>query len=261
MSPGPGGTSGNLPPTVVTTKRRPVAPRTPARKSSLGGAHSAPRRRSGAAARAPRRAPSILRRHAADLWSIGLITLGVLLALAIWGDALGPVGHGINVGLATVVGWTRILIPLIAVGAGVVLLVERERPEPVRTCLGAALGIVGFCGLGQLAKSNPPFSPSVNLQQAGGWVGALVGRPLHAGIGSAGSGVLFVVVVFVAGLIATGVSLATFGRIVGNGASAVGSTLASWWNSGVTHGRRDRRGRRAGRQGQARQGRAGAASA
>ncbi len=157
----------------------------------------------------------------------------MLLALAIWGDALGPVGHGINVGLATVVGWTRILIPLIAAGAGVVLLVERDRPEPVRTCLGAALGIIGFCGLGQLAKDNPPFSPSVDLQQAGGWVGALVGRPLHAGIGSAGSGVLFVALVFVAGLIATGVSLATFGRIVGTSAGAVGSTLASWWNSGV----------------------------
>ena len=155
------------------------------------------------------------------------------MALAIWGDALGPVGHGINVGLATVVGWTRILIPLIAIGAGVVLLVERDGPEPVRTCLGAALGIVGFCGLGQLAKSNPPFSPSVDLRQAGGWVGALVGRPLHAGIGSAGSGVLFVAFVFVAALIATGVSLATFGRIVGSGAGAIGSTLSSWWNSGV----------------------------
>jgi len=214
---------------VVTTKRRPVAPRTPARKSTSRGAHSAPRKR----APAPPPAPSILRRHAADLWSIGLITLGVLLALAIWGNALGPVGSDITVGLATVVGWTRILIPLIAAGAGVVLLLERERPEPVRTCIGAALAIVGFCGLGQLAKSNPPFSPSVDLRHAGGWVGALVGRPLHAGIGSAGSGVLFVALVFVAGLIATGVSLSTFGRIVGNGASVVGSTLTSWWNSGV----------------------------
>ena len=44
-------------------------------------------------------------------------------------------------------------------------------PSRVRTCLGAALGIVGFCGLGQLAKDNPPFSPSVDLRQAGGWVG------------------------------------------------------------------------------------------
>ncbi len=215
---------------MVTTKRRPVAPRTPVRKSSSRGAHSAPRKR----ASAPAPAPSILRRHAADLWSIGLVTLGVLLALAVWGDALGPIGHGVDTGLAAVLGWTRILIPIIAAGAGVVLLLERERPEPLRTGIGAALGIIGFCGLGQLAKHNPPFSPSLHLRQAGGWVGALVGRPLHAGIGSAGATVLLVVLVFVAGLIATGVSLATFGRIVGTGAGALGSTLASWWNAGVT---------------------------
>jgi S-DNA-T family DNA segregation ATPase FtsK/SpoIIIE len=212
---------------VVTTKRRPVAPRTPARKTASRGAHSAPRKR---AAPAP---PSLLRRHSADLWSIGLVTLGVLLALAIWGDALGPVGHGVNSGLAVVLGWTRILIPIVTAGAGVVLLVERDRPEPLRTGIGAALGVIGFCGLGQLAKDNPPFQPSIGLRQAGGWVGALVGRPLHAGIGSAGSGVLFVALVFVAGLIATGVSLATFGRIVRTGTTALGSTLASWWNSGT----------------------------
>jgi S-DNA-T family DNA segregation ATPase FtsK/SpoIIIE len=157
----------------------------------------------------------------------------VLLALAIWGDALGPVGHGVNTGLAIVLGWTRILIPIVTAGAGVVPLVERDRPEPLRTGIGAALGVIGFCGLGQLAKDNPPFRPSIGLRQAGGWVGALVGRPLHAGIGSAGSGVLFVALVFVAGLVATGVSLATFGRIVRTGAAALGSTLASWWNSGT----------------------------
>ncbi len=214
---------------MVTTKRRPVAPRTPARKSNPRGAHSAPRKRVSTAAPPP----SILRRHSADLWSIGLVTLGVLLALAVWGNSLGPVGNGVNTALATVLGWTRILIPMIVAGAGVVLLVERERPEPLRTGVGAVMGIVGFCGLGQLAKHNPPFHPSANLRVAGGWVGALAGRPLHAGIGSAGAGVLFVALVFVAGLIATGVSLATFGRIVGTGASALGSTLASWWNSGV----------------------------
>ena len=153
--------------------------------------------------------------------------------MAIWGDALGPVGHDVDTGLAIVLGWTRILIPIVTAGAGVVLLVERDRPEPLRTGIGAALGVIGFCGLGQLAKDNPPFQPSIGLRQAGGWVGALVGRPLHAGIGSAGSGVLFVALVFVAGLIATGVSLATFGRIVRTGAAALGSTLASLWNSGT----------------------------
>jgi S-DNA-T family DNA segregation ATPase FtsK/SpoIIIE len=221
---------------VVTTKRPPVAKRAPARKPASRGAHSAPRKRAAPRTRvaAP---PSILQRHSIDLWSIGLITLGVLLALALWsgGHALGPVGHDINTGLADVVGWTRILLPLISAGAGVVLLLERERPEPLRTGLGAALGIVGFCGLGELAKSPlPPLGTTFGqLRPAGGFIGAVVGRPLHAGIGTAGAAVLFVALVFAAGLIATGISLATFGRLVHTGAGAVGSTLASWWNSGA----------------------------
>jgi len=217
--------------TVVTTKHRPVAKRAPARKTGSRGAHQAPRRR----VTAPE--PSIFQRHAADLWAIGLITLGVLLALALWGQALGPVGHAVDTGLATLVGWTRIILPIVSAGAGVVLLIERERPEPLRTGLGALLGVIGFCGLGELAKGTPSVSDSQpllsTLRQAGGWVGALVGHPLHAGIGSAGSAVLFVALIFVACLIATGVSLATFGQGVRAAAGAVGATLASWWNAGV----------------------------
>jgi S-DNA-T family DNA segregation ATPase FtsK/SpoIIIE len=144
------------------------------------------------------------------------------------------VGNDVNTGLADVMGWTRILIPIISAGAGVVLLLERERAEPLRTGLGAALGIIGFCGLGELAKQPlPSFRPLSQLRLAGGFIGALVGRPLHAGIGTAGAAVLFVALVFAAGLIATGISLATFGRLVHTGAGAVGSTLASWWNSGT----------------------------
>jgi S-DNA-T family DNA segregation ATPase FtsK/SpoIIIE len=212
---------GNLVVTVVTTKSRAAA-----RKPAARGRHQAPRRRT-----APE--PSILRRHASDLWAIGLITLGVLLALALWGQGLGPIGGHINMGFATLVGWTRVLIPILSAGAGIVLLVERERPEPLRTGLGVALGIIGFCGLGELSDHHPPLSRSAQLHSGGGWVGALVGHPLWAGIGTAGAVVLFVALVLVAGLIATGVSLATFGRLVRVGAGAVGSTLASWWNSGL----------------------------
>jgi DNA segregation ATPase FtsK/SpoIIIE, S-DNA-T family len=229
VSPEIGGAGDNLVGTVVTTKRRPVAPRTPARKPVSRGTHAAPRKR----AAPPPPPPSILRRHAPDLWAIGLITLGVLLALALWGQALGPVGHAIDTGLAYALGWPRVIIPIVSAGAGIVMLVERERPEPIRTGVGAALGVIGVCGLGELTNGSPSLHETGKLKGGGGWVGALVGHPLHAGIGSVGAGVLFVALVFVAILIATGVSLATFGRGVQTGAGAVGRTLASWWNSGV----------------------------
>src|ERR1700677_420796 len=212
----------------MTPKRRAASARPPARKSTSRGAHQAPRRR---AAAAPE--PSIFQRHAVDLWAIGLITLGVLLALALWGSGLGPIGHHVNTGFAYLVGWMRVIIPLISVGAAVVLLLERERPEPLRTGLGALMGVVGFSGLGELAKGAPTFHQSQQLRDAGGWIGVLFGHPLRAGIGSAGAAILFVALIVVAGLIATGGSLGSFGHAVRVRAGAVGSTLRSWWNAGV----------------------------
>jgi S-DNA-T family DNA segregation ATPase FtsK/SpoIIIE len=207
---------------VVTTKRRPAT-----RQGTRTSARKPPARRK----KAP--PPSILRRHAADLWAIGLITLGVLLALAVWGEALGPVGRGVNTGLASLVGWSRIIVPLVCIGAGVVLLAERERPDPLRTGLGSALGLIGVCGLAELAKDAPEISaPMSDLRTAGGWLGALVGHPLHAGLGTAGAAVLFVAVVIVAVLIATGVSLASFGAALKVATLAVGRTLTTWWGGG-----------------------------
>jgi len=69
--------------------------------------------------------PPFWRVQARDLWAVGLITLGVLLALALWGQQLGPVGHGTDTGLALFAGWTRVLLPLVAAGAGLALLLDR----------------------------------------------------------------------------------------------------------------------------------------
>jgi S-DNA-T family DNA segregation ATPase FtsK/SpoIIIE len=202
---------------VVTTKSRPAAKRAPARKPAQ---HS--RKRTAA------RPPSILRRHKADLWAIGLITLGVLLALALWGRDLGPAGHAVDTALANLVGWTRIIVPIVVAGAGLVILIDRDRPDPLRTGLGAALGLIGICGLAELAKGAPEID-SHRIRTAGGWVGALIGHPLHSGLGAAGAAVLFVALVIVAVLIATGVSLATFGRATRSATLAMGRTLSSLW--------------------------------
>jgi S-DNA-T family DNA segregation ATPase FtsK/SpoIIIE len=208
---------------VVTTKRKPAAPRAPVRKKPVTATR--------AKRAAPTPPPSILRRHAIDLWAVGLITLAVLLALALWGHSLGPVGHGVERGLATVLGWARIILPLVCAGAGAILLIERGRPDPLRTGIGSALGLIAVCGFAELVKGSPQIS-SHRVQNTGGWVGALVGRPLHLGIGSAGAGVVFVAIFVVAVLIATGVSLASFGRAIRGATLAVGHALGSWWKGG-----------------------------
>ena len=191
---------------------------------------------------APPPRPPFWRRQARDLWAVGLITLGVLLALALWGKQLGPIGHGVDSGLGLVAGWVRVLLPLVSLGAGLALLLDRpgsdedededeehEGADPLRLAVGSVLGLLGVCGLAELAKGAPPFSHSSALKDAGGYFGAAVGRPLHGGLGPAGAAVLLVAVVLVAVLVATGVSLATAGRATASAAKNVGRTFAALW--------------------------------
>jgi S-DNA-T family DNA segregation ATPase FtsK/SpoIIIE len=210
---------------VVTTKRPPAAPRPRAKKS--GSSPSRARKKPAAPSR-----PSLLRAHSGDLWAIGLITLGVLLALALWGQQLGPIGHAIDSFLAYLVGWTRVLLPVVVAGSGVILLVERERPDPLRTGLGSGLGLIGICGLAELHRGTPTLANHPSLERSGGLLGALVARPLHAGLGGAGAAVVLSALVVVAVLIATGVSLRTAGRAIGTGTLALGRAMVRWWNGG-----------------------------
>ncbi len=211
-------------------------------KTRGGAASRAPARTTKKPAARPRRSkptrPPFWRVQARDLWAVGLITLGVLLALALWGQQLGPVGHGTDTGLALFAGWARVLLPLVTAGAGFALLLDRggrdddsarEGADPWRLAVGTVLGLVGVCGLADLAKGSPPFSHSGTLRDAGGYLGALAGRPLHAGLGTAGAAVLLGAVVLVAVLVATGVSLVSVGRALRAAGAAAGRTAVSLW--------------------------------
>ncbi len=219
---------------MVTKTRGGTSSRAPARAAKKTPSRS---RRA-----APSR-PPFWRVQARDLWAIGLVTLGVLLALALWGQQLGPIGHGTDTGLALLAGWVRVMLPLVALGAGVALLLDRggdrdrddehEGPEtgdPWRLAVGTGLGLLGVCGLAELAKGTPRLSASHSLRDAGGYLGAVVGRPLHAGLGTAGSAVLLVAVVLVAILIATGVSVTSAARAVAAAGVVLGRSAASLWS-------------------------------
>ena len=223
----------NLSLTVVTKTRGGAPTRAPSRAAA-----KKPASRAKQPAQPSR--PPFWRVQARDLWAVGLITLGVLLALALWGQQLGPVGHGADTGLALFAGWVRVLLPLVAAGAGFALLLDRggrvddeegaEGADPWRLAVGTVLGVLGVCGLAEVAKGAPRLSASHSLRNAGGYLGAVVGRPLHAGLGPAGASVLLVAVVLVAILVATGVSLATVGRALRSAATAAGRTAKSLWN-------------------------------
>ncbi|HUE07799.1 MAG TPA: DNA translocase FtsK 4TM domain-containing protein [Acidimicrobiales bacterium] len=225
---------------MVTKTRGGSATRT---RAPSRGAAKKPASRARRAAPAPPARPPFWKVQARDLWAVALITLGILLALALWGRQLGPVGSGTDTAFALLAGWVRALLPLIAFGAGIALLVDRKPraeddedrddravgADPWRLAVGTVLGLLGVCGLAELAKHTPSFSNTTALKGAGGYLGALAGRPLHSGLGTAGAAVLLVAVVLVAILIATGVSIATAARATRTAAVASGRTAASLW--------------------------------
>ena len=160
---------------------------------------------------------SIVSGHAADLWGVMLVTLGILTALAFYADALNPAGHYARLGLGDLLGWGRFLVPPITLAVGVLLLVggrsedgERVSREPARALIGATLTLLAVAGLASLAGGSPPLSSATaQLSAAGGWIGALIGNPLGSALGGVGATTVLVAVVVVAMVLLTGVSVST----------------------------------------------------
>jgi S-DNA-T family DNA segregation ATPase FtsK/SpoIIIE len=152
----------------------------------------------------------VLAAHAPDLWGIALVTVGILSAIALYGGTLGPVGHEVRLGAGMVLGVGRFLVPPACVVAGVLVVVGRQQREPVRALLGMVLALWAFAGLADLAGGSPRFSfhtKEASLSRAGGWLGALVGAPLREGLSGVGAAIVLVMLLAVALLLLTGVTL------------------------------------------------------
>jgi S-DNA-T family DNA segregation ATPase FtsK/SpoIIIE len=156
---------------------------------------------------------SVLQAHVEDLWGIALLTTGVLGAMAIYADALGPAGHGVRTDLGSLLGFGRFVLPAAFAAAGIMIFAgrswrERSEPEPARLGLGLALTLAGVGGLAELAGGSPPLGAAPSrLAGAGGWIGVAVGRPLEDALGEWGASVVLVAVLAVALVVFTGVSV------------------------------------------------------
>jgi S-DNA-T family DNA segregation ATPase FtsK/SpoIIIE len=159
---------------------------------------------------------SVAAGHATDLWGVGLVTLGVLCAIAFYGGSLGPAGHDARVGMGDLLGWGRFLLPPVLIAVGVRMLMGRSedtadgrpRREPARAVIGGTLVLLAVSGLAALAGGSPAIKASTSaLSSAGGWVGAVIADPLGSALGGFGAAVVLVVVVAVALLVFTGVSV------------------------------------------------------
>jgi len=164
----------------------------------------------------------VLGSHAEDVWGILLVTLGVLFALGLYGNGLGPVGHGLRHGLGLALGFGRFLVPPACVAAGVLLVAGRPSAEPARPVLGLVLAMASVAGLADLAGGSPRLTAhAARLSAAGGWLGAGLGGPLRAALAGWGATVVFIAVLTLALVLFTGVTL----RSVAAGTAAVARSL------------------------------------
>jgi DNA segregation ATPase FtsK/SpoIIIE, S-DNA-T family len=208
---------------------------TATRRSSRGRATTA---RKPARGRRPPKARAGLSRliggQADDVWGLLLLLVAVLVALGVYSRGLaGPAGRAVDRGAADLVGWGRLLLPLLIAGVGWVLIREvhpRRTPPrppeeravrpPIRVSVGAVVIVLGVAGLAHLAHPADHWDGVVaRLRSAGGLVGMGVAGPVRAGLGSWGSGLVLAVIVLIGLLVLTGTSarqaLAGTGAAVG----------------------------------------------
>ena len=225
VSPNTARSARNLDRTVVTKTRGGASTAVTCRRSAreeagrpakAGGPRST--RLDDRAGRPPRRAAPFWRVHAADLWAVGLVTLGVLLALALWGDAAGPVGHGVDSGLGLAGRLGRASSSRCRGRGRPACCYRPERPtdpdrgperRPWRLASASCSGCSASAGWPSWpAPPDALLDPMGRSATAAGGSARCRAARCTPGSGPAGAAVLLVAVILVAVLIATGVSLA-----------------------------------------------------
>jgi S-DNA-T family DNA segregation ATPase FtsK/SpoIIIE len=177
----------------------------------------ATRKKRGTRTRKPR-APARVRKrqkktrghHHPELWGLGLVACGLVLATVLWlGWDGGPVGSHVAEWLDEGLGAAAPLVPLALLGIGALMLVRSTLVDlrPFRT--GLAIGLVGLMvALGE---------------EHGGRVGAVLGGGLARVIGEAGALIVGGALVLAGTLLVTGASAGALLRRSGSVVRQAGS--------------------------------------
>jgi S-DNA-T family DNA segregation ATPase FtsK/SpoIIIE len=176
----------------VASKRKPEAER-PARRA------------------APERTP--VREHLApwtrDAIGIALVVAALILVLALWFEAAGPLGRWLATLARVLVGRTAPLVPVVALGWGVALLREGEAEVRARRAVGFLLVAAAGLALLSLGVGNPaPLDGYDALAAATGLLGALAAWPLSQLVSVTGAGIVWTGLLVLGLLLFTGTPLA-----------------------------------------------------
>jgi S-DNA-T family DNA segregation ATPase FtsK/SpoIIIE len=163
--------------------------------------------------------------HRIDAFVIGLTVFGILALLAIVSDVVGPVGRGIDAAAAGLLGRGKILVPIASLAAAASVVVQRrsddDEDEVTKRGLRFGLGLVLVCaavvGALHLGRGNTPAGTLEPLKNAGGVVGAGIGAPLRAGLGSAGAVIVLVAIGALGMLLVVGTGVRQIAQAVATG--------------------------------------------
>ncbi len=158
---------------------------------------------------------SVLSQHAVDLVAIAMIAIGVIAAMAIWAEAAGPVGDGVDTIARVIVGRTAIFVPVVLVVGGIALIVGRKTDHRARIAVGITIVFLAVLALIHVVGATGGlYSGWVEISDGAGYVGAIGGAPLVSALGAAAAGVICVAVAIVGVLIATGTTLRAVGKFI-----------------------------------------------
>ena len=212
-----------------SSSRKATSKKPPAKKPAAKRGSGAPKGRSSAARRpAPGPVREAFAGHGHDVWGVALIALGLLTALGVYGNLAGPLGRGLAEVAGALIGGLRVFLPPVLVVGGALLLrgprdIEgTPRLSAGRLGVGVALIFIAVAGLLHLSKGRPEFGmPLEEFIAAGGYVGALVGTPLEKALAVWGAALVFVALIVVGLVVATGVSVRTAARKTADGVKPV----------------------------------------
>ena len=200
---------------------RPQLTKVPAARKGTGRARA--RRKTTALGRGAGRLVDLVAAPSEESWGWAFLLVGVLAALGLYFNLLGPAGHFLRAGSARGFGWGADVAPAALAVGGAILLAGRARRGLGGVLAALVLLLVVSAGLADLAAGSPGTSAAWRqLGGAGGIVGAGAGGGLSRIVGVAGASVVLgaVAIAAICGLL--GMPLLAVIRVVGRGLGAAG---------------------------------------
>jgi S-DNA-T family DNA segregation ATPase FtsK/SpoIIIE len=177
-----------------------------------------------------------------------VMAFGVVLGLGLYTGTTGIVGRGLATASGALFGLARFLVPLGLIAGGWFILRSKKRKRRKARPLSdqlmsylpwAALVVAAFTIL-DLIGGRPYWSSSVeSLSKAGGWVGVFFGGTFERYLGFIGEIAIAVVLVIVAAILLTSMSLGTAADTVAGRLEILGERMRSGWSARPRRNRDD----------------------